>query len=513
MDRNSRIYNFGPDGRDACWAALSSSWGRCSNQQGSYNSRSVNSCRSSKKTSVFKTSLSPRPQPPPLSSPRVIKRKSSVQQPTILTNNRLSSSGEVMKVTILEPPSSNDQCNCSQSGYSELPVVNGVTSNNNNNNDNDKNNQKYEVLETIDFVNQKQQQLVCVADSGSSIDITEPPTVYAEKPMLVLQNECDDTILSVSSPPTPSTANKQPIESAKQIEGDKVSSMSCPLTLSNTVEQSIESSNQIEGDNVSSLSCPLTLSNTVEQQIEMVQQIDGDNVSSVSCPLTLSNTVEQQIEMVQQIDGDKVSSLSCPLTLSNTVEQPFESSKQIECEYVSSISCPLTLSTTTEQQIERVQQIEGENVSSVPCPVTMSIAIEQQIESEPQIKSDPVISISSLLSLSIVVEQPVVRKLMAEVVVANHNKVSPVLSPQLPLMTSTTYEENPIVLKVVSPSPQPKDGNGCPVQSNTGMMVLSDKPALSNYEMKIKEIDNKLISYSKSILCTVLVVVLLRVLF
>jgi len=104
------------------------------------------------------------------------------------------------------------------------------------------------------------------------------------------------------------------------------------------------------------------------------------------------------------------------------------------------------------------------------CPLTMSIAIEQHIENEQQIKSDPVLSISSLLSLSIVVEQPVATKnsVMTEVVVANHNKVSPVLSPQFPLMTSTSDKENPIFLKVVSPSPQPKDGNECPVQSNTG---------------------------------------------
>lgn len=380
---------------------------------GSFSSRSVNSCRSSKKTSVFKMSLSPRPQSPPSSSPRTLKRKWGVQQPSTLANNRLSSSAEIMKPTVSEPPSINDQCICSQSGYSELSVGNGVTSNNNNNNDNNKNNQEDEVLEMIDFVNQKQQQLVCVADSGSSINNTKPATVYAEKPVFVLQNECDYPNLSVSRPPTPSTPNKQPIEGSQQVECDYVSSMSYPLT-------------------------PPT---TVKQQIEKVQQIEGDNVSPFSCPLILSIPVEQQNDSIQQTEGD----------------------------IISSMPCPLTLSTTAEQQIERVQQIESENVSSISCPLTMSISIEQQIENEQQIKSDPVLSISSLLSLSIVVEQPMAAKksVMTEVL-ANHDKVSPVLSPQFPLMTSTTDDEKQVILKVVSPSPQPKDDNKSLVQSNMG---------------------------------------------
>lgn len=408
---------------------------------GSFSSRSVNSCRSSKKTSVFKTSLSPRPQSPPSSSPRTLKRKWGVQQPSTLANNRITSSVEILKPTISEPPSINDQCICSQSGYSELSVANSVTSNNNNNNNNNKNNQEDELLETIDFVNQKQQQLVCVADSGSSINNTEPATVYAEKPVLVLQNECDYPILSVSRPPTPSTPNKQPIESAQQIENDNISSMSCPLTQSNTVEQPIECSQQVKCDYVSSMSYPLTPPITVKQQIEKVQQIEGDNVSPFSCPLILSIPVEQQNESIQKTESN----------------------------IISSMPCPLTLSTTAEQQIERVQQIENENVSSISCPLTMSISIEQQIKNEQQIKSDPVLSISSLLSLSIVVEQPVAAKksVMTEVL-ANHDKVSPVLSPQFPLMTSTTDDEKQVILKVVSPSPQPKDDNKSLVQSNMG---------------------------------------------
>lgn len=34
MEKKTIIYNFGPDGRDACWAALTSSWTHCSKQQG-----------------------------------------------------------------------------------------------------------------------------------------------------------------------------------------------------------------------------------------------------------------------------------------------------------------------------------------------------------------------------------------------------------------------------------------------------------------------------------------------
>ncbi|KAL5238413.1 hypothetical protein ACI65C_005823 [Semiaphis heraclei] len=535
MDRNNRIiYNFGPDGRDACWAALSNSWSRCSNQQGSFNSRSVNLCRPTKKTNI----LSPRPQPLPSSSPRTPKRKSfkqlAVQQQPILAKNRISSSVEVMKQVVLEPSSINDQCNCSQSGYSERSVVNSFMSNNNNNNDNDKNNQKFEVLET-DGVNQKQQQLMCVTDSGSSTEITKLATVYAEKPVLVIQNEFCDHILSGSPSPTPSTSNKQPTESALQLESEKDSSISGPLvlftankqsfeseqqiesnekhssvTLSNTIEQQIESVQQIEGDSVSSMSSSLTLSDTVEQSIESVQQIEDDNVSSMPCPLTSSITVEQQIESVQQMNDENALSISCPLIM------PIATDQKIESENISSESCPLSMSTTAEQNIESVQKIEVENVSSVSGPLTMSIAIEQKIENEQQIESDPVLSMPSLLSLSIAIEQtvPTENSVMTEVVVANHDKVSPVLSPQFPMM-STTDVENSMIVKIISPSPQPhsKHQDECPVQSNTGMMMLSENPALSKYEMKIREIDNNIISYSKSILGTVLVVVLLRVLF
>ncbi|XP_022171962.1 myb-like protein AA isoform X2 [Myzus persicae] len=494
MDRNNRIYNFGPDGRDACWAALSNSWSRCQYQQVSVTSRSVSSCRSIKKTSVLQTSLSPRPKPQPSSSPRTPKPKSfkqlDTQQQLKSANSRLSSSVEVIKQVISEPPSTNDQCNCSQSGYSELSVVNSVISNNNNNND-DKSTHNLGSMETVDVVNQKQQQLMCADNSGSSVDITEPTTVYSEKPVIILQNECGDHIVSVSSPSTPSTTNEQQIENAQQSKGENVSSVSSELVQSTANKQLTESAQQSEGENVSSVSSELVQSTANKQPIESAQQIEDKNVSSVSSILILSTANKQPFKSTQQIEGENVSSVSCPLTPSTTVDQQFKSVLQVEGDNVSSMYNPLSSSITIEQQIESVQNIEVENVSSVSCQLTMSTAVEQQINSEQQIKSDPVLSVSSLLFPSMAAENL--------------------------MMPEVTNVENLTALKVVMSSsqlqPLHEDDDECPVQSNTEIMVLSEKPALSKYETKIKEIDNNIISYSKSILCTVLVVVVLRVLF
>jgi len=352
-------------------------------------------------------------------------------------------------------------------------------SNNNNNNDNDKNNQIFEVLETDD-VDQKQQQLMCIADSRSSTNVIKLATVYAEKPVLVLQNEFCDHILSESPPPNPSTSNKQPTESTLQIEGEKVSSISGPLVLFTANTESFESEQQIEGDEKIS---SVTLSNAIEQKIERVHQLECDIVSSLSSSLTVSNTIEQSIENVQQIEDDKVSSMSCPLTSSTTVEQQINdeifpsiscpiiistaTDQQIERENISSESCPLTMSTAVEQKIESIEKIEGKNVSSVSCPLATSIATKQKIENE----RDLVLSMPSQLSLSIAIEQPAPTKnsVMTEVVVFSNDKISPVLPPQFPIMSSTEVE-NSIILKVISPlsQPHPKNQDECPVQSNAG---------------------------------------------
>ncbi|XP_027849865.2 uncharacterized protein LOC114129349 [Aphis gossypii] len=502
MEKKTIIYNFGPDGRDACWAALTSSWSHFSKQQG-LNTTQV-SCDSSACSDVeaqFKdttrtlnlwpvksrgrpnkkkkqnflttttTSLSPPPQPLPPSSPRTLKRRSDVlQQQWLSVNYQLSSSAEVVKQKISEPPKVNGPCNCSQSVNSELSGV-IVTSNINNNNndddvvDNDKN--KYGAMETIDFADRKQQQLMlCAADSGSWTDVNGPVAVDVAEQPIELPNE-DDHVSSVSHPPTPPTAVvEQPIEHARQIENHRVASTEFrPPTPFAVIEQPpIERAlpNGDDDHDVSADLCQLTPFAVIEQPIEraLPNGDDDHDVSADLCQLTPFAVIEQPIERALQPNGDDDHDVSADL-------------------------CQLTPFAVSEQPIERALP-NGDDDHDVSAdlhpPTPFAVA-----------------------------ENPT----MMEVDVSYREVVSPTFRPQLSLMTSTTDADNPTAITIVSPSSsqsQPNDGKDCPVKSNSSMIVFSEKP-LSKYEMKIKEIDNSIISYSKSFLSTVLFVVLLRVLF
>ncbi|KAE9543946.1 hypothetical protein AGLY_001924 [Aphis glycines] len=386
------------------------------------------------------TSLSPPPQPLPPSSPRTLKRRSGVlQQQWVSVNDQLSNSVEVLKQKISEPPKVNGPCNCSQSVNSELSCM-IVTSNINNNNndddvvDNDKN--KYEAMETIDFADRKQQQLMlCAADSGSWTDVNKPVAVDVAEQPIELPNE-DDHVSSVSHPPTPPTAVvEQPIEHARQIENHRVASTEFrPPTPFAVIEQPPIERALPNGD-------------------------DDHDVSADLCQLTPFAVIEQPIEraLPNEDDDHDVSADLRPPTPFAIIEQPIE--------------CALP---------------NGDDDLDVSAdlrpPTSFAVA-----------------------------ENPT----MMEVDVSYREVVSPTFRPQLSLMTSTTDADNPTAITVVSPSSsqsQPNDGKDCPVKSNSSMIVFSEKP-LSKYEMKIKEIDNSIISYSKSFLSTVLFVVLLRVLF
>ncbi|KAF0766823.1 Uncharacterized protein FWK35_00016503 [Aphis craccivora] len=456
MEKKTIIYNFGPDGRDACWAALTSSWSHFSKQQG-LNTTQV-SCDSSACSDVeaqFKdttralnswpvksrgrpnkkkrqnflttttTSLSPPPQPLPPSSPRTLKRRSGVlQQRWVSVNDQLSSSVEVVKQTISEPPKTNGPYNCSQSVSSELSGV-IVTGNNNNNNNDDDNKNKYGAVETIDFADRKQQQLMlCAADSGSWTDVNEPVAVDAAEQPIELRNE-DDNVSSVSHPPTPPTT---------------------------VVEQPIERTlpNGNDDHDVSADLRPSTPFAVIEQPIERTLP-NGDDDHDVSADLRPSTpfaVIEKPIERALP-NGDDDHDVSADLR-------------------------PSTPFAVIEKPIERAlpNGDDDHDVSADLRPLTPFA----------------------------VAENPT----MMEVVVSYREVVSPTFRPQ-----------NPTAITVVSPSSsqsQPNDGKDCLVQSNSSMIVFSEKP-LSKYEMKIKEIDNSIISYSKSFLSTVLFVVLLRVLF
>ncbi|XP_026818505.1 uncharacterized protein LOC113557273 isoform X2 [Rhopalosiphum maidis] len=438
MEKKTMIYNFGPDGRDACWAALTSSWTHFPRQQGTHNSWPAKSRRLTKKKkqnvlTTVTTSLSPLPQPLPSSSPKALKRQSGTQQWSTLVNDQLSSSVEVMTQTISEPPLTNGPCNCNQSVNSEPSDVKNVTGNNNNNDDDDDDTEKnkwkhYKVVETIDVVDQKQQQLMlCVADSRSSVDIKEPTAVDAH----------------------------QPIEYTLQNGGDHVSSMSHPPTLSTVTEQPIERGLQNGGDHISTEPRPPTPSTATEKPIERVLQNGSDHAPYISHSPTPSTVAEKQFERALQNGGDQI--LTEPRT-----QGPF---------------------TAIEKPIERALANIGDQVSTVSRPPTPFTVTENP----------------AMLKVDMGYRDEV---------------VSPASWPQLSLMTSTYDTENPIDITIVSPSSQsqPNDDEECPVQSNSSMIVLSEKP-LSKYDMKIKEIDNSIISYSKSFLSTVFFVVLLRVLF
>ncbi|XP_025196691.1 uncharacterized protein LOC112595628 isoform X2 [Melanaphis sacchari] len=396
MENKAMIYNFGPDGSDACWAALTSSWTRFSKQQGTLNSWPVKSRRPTKKkkqnvVTATTTSRSPPPRPLPPASPKALKRRSGVQLQRT-ANEQLSSSAEVMEQTISEPPLTNGPCNCSQSVNSELPAEKNVTGNNNNNDDDvdvddrdensDRNKWKCNWA-AVDVADQERQQLMlCAADSGSSTDIKEPATVYAEQPIKHALRDGGDRVSSASRPPTPSTAAQEPIEHALRDESDHVSSASRPPNPSTVAEQPDERSQQI---------------------------VEGDRESTASSPPTTSFAVTEKL-------------------------------------------------------------VDAEH------PATVEVC-------------------------------------------AGYREVvsSPTLLTQFPLqMTLTADAAKPMVITVVPPPSslrsQLNDNEECPVQPNLGIIVFSEKP-LSKYEMKIKEIDNSIISYSKSFLSTVLFVVLLRVLF
>jgi len=168
-------------------------------------------------------------------------------------------------------------------------IVTGNINNNNNDDDvvdNDKN--KYGAMETIDFADRKQQQLMlCAADSGSWTDVNEPVAVDAAEQPIELPNE-DDHVSSVSHPPTPPIAVvEQPIEHARQIESHRVASTEFrPPTPFAVIEQPIERAlpNGDDDHDVSADFRPPTPFAVIEQPIERALP-NGDDDHDVSADL------------------------------------------------------------------------------------------------------------------------------------------------------------------------------------------------------------------------------------